>query len=91
MAYPILLWAASGVVGLILRARSDEAPEFEASALVDQKSASARLKDLLREHPKALLQAAALSAPAVAYYTWGTFLPAYAKLTTGRDLSSTLA
>lgn len=86
-----MLWAASGVVGLILRARSDEAPEFEASALVDQKSASARLKDLLREHPKALLQAAALSAPAVAYYTWGTFLPAYAKLTTGRDLSSTLA
>jgi MHS family alpha-ketoglutarate permease-like MFS transporter len=47
--------------------------------------------DLLREHPKALLQAAALSAPAVAYYTWATFLPTYAKLTSGRDLASTLA
>ena len=45
---------------------------------------------LLREHPKALLQTAALSAPAVAYYTWATFLPTYATLTTGRDQASTL-
>jgi MHS family alpha-ketoglutarate permease-like MFS transporter len=45
---------------------------------------------LLREHPKALLQTAALSAPAVAYYTWATFLPTYANLTTGRKESSTL-
>ncbi|MDQ0618548.1 MFS transporter [Arthrobacter globiformis] len=88
---PFLIGGVLGVVGLVLRARSDETPEFEASALVDQKSAAARLMDLLREHPKALLQAAALSAPAVAYYTWATFLPTYAKLTTGRDLSSTLA
>ncbi|WP_104137549.1 MFS transporter [Arthrobacter sp. ZGTC131] len=88
---PFVVGGVLGVAGLILRARSDETPEFEAAALVDQKSAWARLKDLLREHPKALLQAAALSAPAVAYYTWATFLPTYAKLTTGRDLSSTLA
>ncbi|MDQ1058344.1 MFS family permease [Arthrobacter globiformis] len=88
---PFLVGGVLGVVGLILRARADETPEFEASTLVDQKSAWARLMDLLREHPKALLQAAALSAPAVAYYTWATFLPTYAKLTTGRDLSSTLA
>ncbi|MFX1821943.1 MFS transporter [Pseudarthrobacter sp. CC4] len=88
---PFVIGGVLGVAGLILRARSDETPEFEAAALVDQKSAWARLKDLIREHPKALLQAAALSAPAVAYYTWATFLPTYAKLTTGRDLSSTLA
>jgi MFS family permease len=88
---PFLVGGILGVIGLILRARADETPEFEASAAVDQKSATARLKDLLRDHPKALLQTAALSAPAVAYYTWATFLPTYAKLTTGRDLSSTLA
>ena len=88
---PFLLGGILGIVGLVLRARADESPEFEASALVERKSASARLWALLREHPKALLQAAALSAPAVAYYTWATFLPTYANLTTGRDLSSTLA
>jgi len=88
---PFVIGGVLGVIGLVLRARSDETPEFEASALVDQKSAMARLRDLVREHPKALLQAAALSAPAVAYYTWATFLPTYAKLTTGRDLASTLA
>src|SRR6478752_7490757 len=88
---PFLVGGILGIVGLILRARADETPEFEASTAVDQKSAPARLKDLLRDHPKALLQTAALSAPAVAYYTWATFLPTYAKLTTGRDLASTLA
>ncbi|SDP63833.1 MFS transporter, MHS family, alpha-ketoglutarate permease [Arthrobacter sp. ok909] len=88
---PFLVGGVLGIVGLVMRVRSDETPEFEASALVDHKSAAARLGDLLREHPKALLQAAALSAPAVAYYTWATFLPTYAKLTTGRDLASTLA
>jgi MFS transporter, MHS family, alpha-ketoglutarate permease len=88
---PFLVGGILGIIGLILRARADETPEFEASAAVDQKSATARLKDLLRDHPKALLQTAALSAPAVAYYTWATFLPTYAKLTTGRDLASTLA
>ncbi|MEW1821648.1 MFS transporter [Arthrobacter sp. NPDC080031] len=87
---PFVAGGILGVVGLILRARAEETPEFEATALVDQKSAAARLMDLLREHPKALLQAAALSAPAVAYYTWATFLPTYAKLTSGRDLASTL-
>jgi MHS family alpha-ketoglutarate permease-like MFS transporter len=87
---PFLVGGIIGVVGLLLRARADETPEFEASAVVDHKSAPARLWALLREHPKALLQTAALSAPAVAYYTWATFLPTYANLTTGRKPSSTL-
>ncbi|MDR6685330.1 MHS family alpha-ketoglutarate permease-like MFS transporter [Arthrobacter sp. 1088] len=88
---PFVIGGILGIVGLILRSRAEETPEFEAGSLVDQKSSAARLMDLLREHPKALLQAAALSAPAVAYYTWATFLPTYAKLTSGRDLASTLA
>lgn len=88
---PFIIGGVIGVVGLILRARSDESPEFEASTLVEQESAPAKLLQLLREHPKAILQTAALSAPAVAYYTWATFLPTYANLTSGRDLSSTLA
>jgi MFS family permease len=88
---PFLVGGILGLVGLLLRARADETPEFEASAVVDHKSAPARLWALLREHPKALLQTAALSAPAVAYYTWATFLPTYANLTTGRNVSSTLA
>lgn len=87
---PFIIGGLFGVVGLILRARSDESPEFEASALVEQKSAPRKLLELLRNHPKAILQTAALSAPAVAYYTWATFLPTYANLTSGRDLSSTL-
>src|SRR6478735_288942 len=87
---PFLVGGLLGVVGLVLRARADETLEFEASSLVDKKSAPARLLALLREHPKALLQTAALSAPAVAYYTWATFLPTYAQLTSGRDKGSTL-
>lgn len=87
---PFLIGGILGLVGLYLRSNSEETPEFEASAAVDQKSAPARLLALLKEHPKALLQTAALSAPAVAYYTWATFLPTYANLTTGRDTSSTL-
>ncbi|HEX5907421.1 MAG TPA: MFS transporter, partial [Propionibacteriaceae bacterium] len=87
---PFLVGGILGLVGLLLRARADETPEFEAQAVVDKKSAPARLWALLREHPKALLQTAALSAPAVAYYTWATFLPTYAQLTTGRDKASTL-
>lgn len=88
---PFFVGGVLGVIGLIMRRRADETPEFEASTAVDQKSAPARLAELLRNHPKALIQTAALSAPAVAYYTWATFLPTYAKLTTGRSLSSTLA
>jgi len=87
---PFLVGGLLGVVGLVLRSRAEETQEFEASSLVDQKSAPARLLALLREHPKALLQTAALSAPAVAYYTWATFLPTYAQLTSGRDKASTL-
>jgi MFS transporter, MHS family, alpha-ketoglutarate permease len=87
---PFLVGGILGLVGLVLRARADETIEFEAQAVVDKKSAPARLWALLREHPKALLQTAALSAPAVAYYTWATFLPTYAQLTTGRDKTSTL-
>jgi MHS family alpha-ketoglutarate permease-like MFS transporter len=87
---PFLIGGVLGVVGLYLRSRADETSEFEASSLVDKKSAPARLLALLREHPKALLQTAALSAPAVAYYTWATFLPTYAQLTSGRDKASTL-
>lgn len=88
---PFIIGGVLGVIGLILRARSDESPEFEASALAEQKSAPKKLAELLRNHPKAILQTAALSAPAVAYYTWATFLPTYANITSGRDLSSTLA
>jgi len=87
---PFLVGGILGLVGLFLRANADETPEFEAASVVDKKSAPARLLALLKEHPKALLQTAALSAPAVAYYTWATFLPTYASLTTGRNTSSTL-
>jgi len=87
---PFLIGGILGILGIILRAKSDESPEFEAAALEDKQSAPARLWALLRSHPKALIQTAALSAPAVAYYTWATFLPTYANVTTGRDLASTL-
>lgn len=88
---PFLVGGVLGVVGLILRARADESPEFEKDAAENTTSAAKRLGQLLKNHPKQLLQAAALSAPAVAYYTWATFLPTFANLTSGRDLSETLA
>jgi MFS family permease len=88
---PFLVGAVLGLVGLLLRSYADDTAEFEASSVVDQRTAMARLWDLLREHPKTLLQTAALSAPAVAYYTWATFLPTYAQLTSGRNQGSTLA
>jgi MHS family alpha-ketoglutarate permease-like MFS transporter len=88
---PFLVGAVLGLVGLLLRSFADDTAEFEASSVVDQRTAMARLWALLREHPKTLLQAAALSAPAVAYYTWATFLPTYAQLTSGRNQGSTLA
>ena len=40
---PFLVGGILGMVGLILRARADETPEFEASSAVDKKSAPARL------------------------------------------------
>src|SRR6476619_6032365 len=64
---PFLIGGILGLVGLVLRRNSDEPPEFGAASIVDKKSAPARLKAMLKEHPKALLQTAALSAPAVAY------------------------
>src|SRR4029453_9515848 len=66
---PFVVGGILGIVGLIMRARAEETPEFEAGALLGQKNAAARPPGLLCDHPKALLQAAALSAPAVAYYT----------------------
>jgi MFS family permease len=88
---PFLVGAVLGLFGLFLRSFADDTAEFEASSVVDQRTAMARLWALLREHPKTLLQTAALSAPAVAYYTWATFLPTYAQLTSGRNQGSTLA
>ncbi|MBO3681834.1 MFS transporter [Streptomyces sp. NEAU-YJ-81] len=91
---PFAVGGVLGIVGMLLRSRADESPEFEAAvedSAADKKPETLRLRELLRRHPKALLQTAALSAPAVAYYTWATFLPTYAHLTTGRDLDSALA
>lgn len=88
---PFVLGGILGAIGLWVRMHADETEEFEATATVDKTSARSRLMALVREHPKALLQTAALSAPAVAYYTWATFLPTYATLTTGRNTASTLA
>ncbi|ALG30347.1 MFS transporter [Glutamicibacter halophytocola] len=88
---PFIIGGVFGVIGLVLRAKSDETPEFEANKNDSADSTTGKLKDLLRNHPKALIQTAALSAPAVAYYTWATFLPTFANLTSGRNLSETLA
>ena len=40
---PFLVGGILGLVGLFLRANADETPEFEASSIVDKKSAPARL------------------------------------------------
>lgn len=52
-----------------------------------------RLKDVVegRDVGDATTLADSTVMAQMAYYTWATFLPTYAKLTAGRDLSSTLA
>ncbi|MEL4506013.1 MFS transporter [Luteococcus sp. H138] len=87
---PFILGGVLGLVGLYARTHADETDEYKDSATVDTETAGARLLSLFRNHPKQLIQAAALSAPAVAYYTWATFLPTYAQITSGRSAASTL-
>ncbi|WP_103061904.1 MFS transporter [Actinomyces qiguomingii] len=88
---PFIVGGVLGIFGLILRTHSDESPEYEAQSKANKKPSKGRVGYLLRHYPKQLIQTAALSAPAVAYYTWATFLPTYAELTSGRDNTSTLA
>lgn len=87
---PFVIGGVAGIVGLMLRTHADETPEYEAQSKVNKKSSKGRVAYLLRHYPKQLIQTAALSAPCVAYYTWATFLPTYAEITSGRDKSSTL-
>jgi MHS family alpha-ketoglutarate permease-like MFS transporter len=87
---PFALGGLLGLFGLYLRWGVPETPVFEQVKRAGAVAATP-VRDVLRRHPLALLQIAALQATTVAYYIWATFLPTYAKLTTGQALVGSFA
>jgi MHS family alpha-ketoglutarate permease-like MFS transporter len=64
--------------GLWVRARLPETEVFEASKASRDPAAQPTLRELLRRHPRAVLQVVLLiSGSTAGYYTFGSYLPAY--------------
>ena len=80
----------ASVVGFLIRKYAHETHVLEQEPISDEPSAAARPRmfDFLRSHPRECLTIVGLNLAAAAiYYVWTSFLPTYAKLTTGFDLS----
>ena len=80
----------ASVVGFLIRKYAHETHVLEQEPISDEPSAAARPRmfDFLRSHPRECLTIVGLNLAAAAiYYMWTSFLPTYAKLTTGFDLS----
>lgn len=83
---PFFIGALLGLFGLYLRWSIPETPEFE-EIKEKGKVEKTPIRRVLREHPMACLQVAALQAAAGVYYIFSTFLPTYANLVSGIPLS----
>lgn len=79
------------LAGLVLRLAVDETPAFE--AVKDEgKVARQPLRQVIREHPGALLRIIGMSVGGtVCFYLWTVYLPTFGHLTGGLSLSTTLA
>ena len=80
----------ASVVGFLIRKYAHETHVLEPEPTSAEPSAAARPRmfDFLRSHPRECLTIVGLNLAAAAiYYMWTSFLPTYAKLTTGFDLS----
>lgn len=85
------LGALLALVGLVLRLVVDETPAFEN---VQRKGvvAARPLRQVFREHPRALLRIIGMSVGGtVCFYLWTTYLPTYGHLAGGLPLPTTLA
>jgi MHS family alpha-ketoglutarate permease-like MFS transporter len=84
---PFVIGAVGSLIGLWVRRRAEETLVIPD----DKPTARAGLFDFFREHPKQAMQVFGLfSAPAAAFYFWASYLPVYANLTVGFDLSKGL-
>lgn len=81
----------ASVVGFLIRKYAHETHSIEDATTVERDSVTTvrpRLFDFIRSHPRQCLTIVGLNMAAAAlYYMWTSFLPTYAKLTTGFDLS----
>jgi MHS family alpha-ketoglutarate permease-like MFS transporter len=86
---PFLLGSVAAFVGLWVRRRAEETLHED---VIDQpKSQRAGVFDFFREHPKQALQIFGLTAaPALVFYVWTAYLPTYASITVGFDVSKGL-
>lgn len=87
---PFLVGGLLGLYGLYLRWGIPESPVFDHIKRTGS-VAKRPIIQVLREHPLALVQIGALQSSTLAYYIWATFLPIYAKLTTGQALAGSFA
>ncbi|GAA4261752.1 MFS transporter [Dietzia aurantiaca] len=81
--------SVASIVGFLIRKYAHETHVLEAESTSDLTvTARPRMFDFLRSHPRECLTIVGLNLAAAAlYYMWTSFLPTYAKLTTGFDLS----
>jgi MHS family alpha-ketoglutarate permease-like MFS transporter len=81
--------SVASIVGFLIRKYAHETHVLKAESTSDlTASARPRMFDFLRSHPRECLTIVGLNLAAAAiYYVWTSFLPTYAKLTTGFDLS----
>lgn len=86
---PFLLGSVAAVVGVWFRLRAEETLHGE---VIDKpKKDRVGMFDFFREHPRQALQIFGLTAaPALVFYVWTAFLPTYASITVGFDVSKGL-
>ncbi|GAB3076328.1 MFS transporter [Nocardioides zeae] len=86
---PFLLGSVAAFVGLWVRRRAEET--LHEDVIEKPKGDRVGLFDFFREHPKEALQIFGLTAaPALVFYVWTAFLPTYASITVGFDVSKGL-
>lgn len=85
---PFLLGILIGPVGIFLRSKVDESPEFQEFLRKNAGGVNTPLRTLLRDHPRELAVAFCLTAAATAItYVNSIFIPAYAAKDLGLKLS----
>ncbi|GGJ99753.1 MFS transporter [Pseudomonas matsuisoli] len=87
---PFLIAAPLGLVGLYMRLRLDESPAFQAIAQQSEKAHSP-LKETLRDHAKPIICLSAfISATALSFYMFTTYLATYMQVVGGASRPTAL-
>jgi MHS family alpha-ketoglutarate permease-like MFS transporter len=86
---PFLLGSVAAVIGVWFRLKAEET--LHADVIDSSKKDRVGLFDFFREHPRQAMQIFGLTAaPALVFYVWTAFLPTYASITVGFDVSKGL-